>query len=105
MFCGTCQGQEPEKLDGTAITTAALAADSSITDAQLNFGKPGDKSLCVTCSATFPFLVKAEEKCYVTCNAGYFESIVGNLFNPAESPSLCGTCVAPCETCSSCGAG
>jgi hypothetical protein len=33
MFCGTCQGQEPEKLDGTAITTAALAADSSITDA------------------------------------------------------------------------
>jgi hypothetical protein len=51
-------------------------------------------------------LVPAEEKCYVTCNAGYFERIVGDASSEQaliDFPSECGECVAPCETCTACG--
>lgn len=113
MFCGTCQGQVPEYAsdpvgktpnDGLPFDTSLLP-DASITPAMLNYGRDGDKSRCVTCSLTFSFFVPAEEKCYVTCNAGYYERVVGDKMNLKDFPSECGECVAPCETCTSCGAG
>lgn len=73
MFCGTCQGQaKPDPKTGE-ITY---------------YGKAGDKQRCVTCSEIFQFLVAKEEKCYVTCGAGYYEKIVGSY----PSPSECGIC-------------
>jgi len=72
MFCGTCRGQ-------------AKADDQGVV---ASYGKTGDKTKCVTCSEIFQFLVALEEKCYVTCGAGYYEKLIGDYPNPSE----CGIC-------------
>jgi len=66
-----------------------------------DYGKKGDKERCRTCSATFNFLVKSEEKCFVTCSAGYFEKKVGLYPDYGE----CGVCKKPCSTCRKCKTG
>ena len=82
MFCGSCKGQSKPNEEGVVES----------------YGKAGDKSRCVTCSVIFQFLVALEEKCYVTCGAGYYEKLVGNYPDPSE----CGICKAPCNTCKKC---
>jgi hypothetical protein len=42
--------------------------------------------------------VAKEQKCYVTCGAGYFEKLVGHYPDPSE----CGVCKEPCNTCKKC---
>lgn len=93
VSCGTCRGQgvppikageEPPKPPPTDLATL--------------IGKPGDKDKCLTCSATFPFYVPAEEKCYVACQTGFYEKLTA----PHPELSECAKCKSPCRTCRKC---
>lgn len=48
LFCEKCKGQ------GIADPVSG----------EIDYGNPGDKKRCVTCSPIFPYLVPSEEKCY-----------------------------------------
>lgn len=88
MFCDKCKGQ------GTLDTVTN----------EIDYGTDGDKSRCVTCSFTFPYLVPSEEKCYVQCNAGYYEKVTKTDINFQGECGLCDSTDSRCETCASCDA-
>lgn len=86
LACRTCRGQ-----------TAAPA------------GKPNDKSKCLTCSSTFPYIVRAQETCFTACTSGFYEYLQPTLDRNGKPTGLppqrisgkeeCRACEAPCASC------
>lgn len=101
MFCATCRGQglpyqDPGSPYHGEIDLGQIPADH-------NNGEP--KQRCITCDPVFPYLVSDEERCYVQCNAGYYEK-VSNILEANAPPAECERCddseETRCETCSAC---
>lgn len=70
-------------------------------------GVKGDKSKCLTCSSTFPYIVKAQETCFTACTSGFYEVLQpkydrnGRTTGRQRVPGMeeCKACEAPCASC------